>query len=92
MFSLQEVSPQEAEKRLDAGDLAGYYSFEQSSINWLLHVPVFSQTILKKHDGPIFYKILTWPMKLVAIDSTLTEDQLTSFLVGESFCSARKSD
>lgn len=84
LFSLQEVSPQEAEKRLDAGDLAGYYSFEQSSIQLAIARTGLSQTILKNMMDR-FLQNTDLANKLVAIDSTLTEDQLTSFLVGESF-------
>jgi ABC-2 type transport system permease protein len=84
LFSIQEISKQEAEQRLEEGDIAGYYTFDPSSIQLAIASTGFSQTILKNvMDG--FLQTNEKINELMAIEAPLTEKQLSALSVGTAF-------
>jgi ABC-2 type transport system permease protein len=84
LFSIQEISKQEAEQRLEEGDIAGYYTFDPSSIQLAIASTGLSQTILKNvMDG--FLQTNEKINELMAIDAPLNEKQLSSLLAGTAF-------
>ncbi|WP_291293049.1 ABC transporter permease [Enterococcus sp.] len=84
LFSIQEISKQEAEQRLEEGDIAGYYTFDPSSIQLAIASTGLSQTILKNvMDG--FLQTNEKINELMAIEAPLTEKQLSALSVGSAF-------